>query len=76
MSVKVIQAEYDGKVLIPSEPLDLPAGVRVRLVVEVEADEQLRRLHRLWKYFEDHPVDAPSLSDEDLRRENLYEEQV
>ena len=76
MSVKVIQAEYDGKVLIPSEPLDLPAGVRVRLVVEVETDEELRRLHRLWRYFEDHPVDAPSLSDEDLRRENLYEERV
>ena len=76
MSIKVIQAEYDGKVLIPDEPLNLPVGARVKLTVEVEVDEQLRKFHLLWKYFEDHPVDAPSLSDEHLRRENLYEERI
>jgi len=76
MSVKVIQAEYDGKVLIPNEPLNLPVGARVKLTLELETDEQLRKLHELWKYFEDHPVHAPSLSDENLRRENLYEERI
>ena len=30
-----VKAKYDGKVLIPDEPLDVPAGTDVRLTVDV-----------------------------------------
>ncbi|MGC8785740.1 MAG: antitoxin family protein [Armatimonadota bacterium] len=78
MPTRVIEAEYDGKVLIPKEPLDLPVGTRVQLSLHVEqnAEERLRRLRALWQHFEENPVDAPSLDDEALRRENLYENRV
>ncbi|MCS6948986.1 MAG: antitoxin family protein [bacterium] len=74
MASRVIEAEYDGKVLIPKEPLDLPVGARLQLSIHVQQDveERLQRLRALWRYFEDNPVDAPSLDDEALRRENLY----
>lgn len=78
MSVKFIEAEYDGKVLIPKEPLDLPVGARVQLSIRLgqEVEERLRRLRTLWKYAEEHPVAAPSVDDEALRRDNLYEERL
>ena len=30
-----VKAKYDGKVLIPDQPLDVPAGTDVRLTVDV-----------------------------------------
>ncbi|MDW8289390.1 MAG: hypothetical protein RMM06_01600, partial [Armatimonadota bacterium] len=70
------EAEYDGRVLIPKEPLDLPVGARVQLSLHLpeQVSHRLNRLRALWEYFEQHPVEAPSQDDEALRRENLYEE--
>lgn len=78
MSTRVIEAEYDGKVLIPKEPLDLPVGARVQLSLHVQQDveERLQKLRALWRYAEEHAVNAPTLSDEALRRENLYEDRL
>ncbi|MFO0851906.1 MAG: antitoxin family protein [Gemmataceae bacterium] len=33
---QTIAAHFDGKVLIPAEPLDLPVGRRLRVKVEVD----------------------------------------
>ncbi|GBC96167.1 hypothetical protein HRbin16_01968 [bacterium HR16] len=78
MSILVIEAEYDGKVLIPKEPLNLPVGTRVSLSLHVQQDveERLQKLHALWRYAEEHAVDAPALDNEALRRENLYEDRL
>jgi predicted DNA-binding antitoxin AbrB/MazE fold protein len=38
-----VKAEFDGRVFIPCEPVDLPAGTRVEVVVppaEMTADER------------------------------------
>lgn len=78
MSTKVIEAEYDGKVLIPKEPLDLPAGTRlyVSIRLEQEVDGRLRKLRELWEYAKERAVDVPTLHHETLRRENLYEDRL
>jgi hypothetical protein len=34
-----IRAEFDGRVFVPSEPLRLPAGTRVEVIVPVPASE-------------------------------------
>jgi predicted DNA-binding antitoxin AbrB/MazE fold protein len=33
MSVISVEAEYDGRVLVPRQPLDLRAGQQVRLII-------------------------------------------
>lgn len=71
MSTQVIEAEYDGKVLIPKEPLELPAGTRVRLRIETEEP----RLAALWRDLASRPARGASPEPESLRREHLYGEE-
>ncbi len=74
MRVITVEAEYDGRAFIPREPIDLPAGKRVRLVVsETTIETRLELLESALRYFEDHPV-ARSLGDDELRREAIYED--
>lgn len=63
MPVQLIEAEYEGKVLLPKEPLELPAGTRAQWSVYLpqQAADCLSKLRALWQSFEEHPVDAPSL---------------
>lgn len=34
-----LSGHYDGKVFVPDEPVDLPVGRSVRIVVDVDGDE-------------------------------------
>lgn len=73
MSTKVIEAEYDGNVLIPKEPLDLPVGRRVRLRIEQEEPViEESRFAPLWKDLASRPARGESPDAESLRREHLY----
>ncbi len=73
MSSRVIEAEYDGKVLIPAEPLDLPAGQRVRLVIAPATGDAAKSLAELWEDLAKRPARGPSPDADVLRRENLYD---
>jgi hypothetical protein len=76
-----IKAHFDGKVIVPDEPVDLPVGrwleVQVRPLVtedgsrqhEHSIEERLRRLDQVTGW-----ISGPPIPLEALRRENLYEE--
>jgi hypothetical protein len=78
-----IRAHYDGKVIVPDEPVELPVNqplhVELKLrrdadelpVSELSIEERLRRLARFAGR-----LTGPTIPDEALRRENLYEERV
>lgn len=77
-----IRAHYDGKVIVPEEPVDWPIGepfeVELRSLPMDEdtwsalsIEERLRRVRALAGPIKGHPI-----PDEALRRRNLYEERV
>jgi hypothetical protein len=75
-----VRATYDGKVLVPERPLDLKVGEVIVLPIAPAAeqfpsqDEIERRLalHRAASGI----VTGPTLSDEALSRESIYEDRV
>jgi hypothetical protein len=76
MSV-VIRAHFDGKVIVPDEPVDLPVNEPLEFDLRPtptclpwdpsKADEA-------WEWMKSHPINGLSIPDEALRRENLYED--
>ncbi|GIV15393.1 MAG: hypothetical protein KatS3mg022_0828 [Armatimonadota bacterium] len=75
----LIHARYDGKVLIPEEPLELEDGQEVTLqIIEQRGrtdnspsrEQRLRALKQLVAT----AVEGANIPDEALRRENLYED--
>jgi len=69
---QVIEAKYDGRVFIPLQPVPLPAGQVVRLVIEgldipgpMDWDEFFRDLAR-------RPPRTPDFDFEATRRESIY----
>jgi hypothetical protein len=78
-----IRAHFDGAVIVPDEPVDLPIGEPLELELRrppsneenpVDAaviEERLRRLAA-----GSGTISGPGLPDEALRRENLYKERV
>ncbi|MCS7065521.1 MAG: DUF104 domain-containing protein [Fimbriimonadales bacterium] len=74
MATITVEAEYDGRVLIPKEPLNLPVGQSVRLIISTgDVEARLKQLDEALRYFQEHPV-RRSLSDEELRREVIYDD--
>ncbi|MDQ3813577.1 MAG: hypothetical protein M3347_06465 [Armatimonadota bacterium] len=80
----VIQAHFDGKVIVPDEPVDLPLNQPLIVELKLEEmssdssteanqeriiEERLRRLREATGR-----IQAPEIPLEALRRENLYEE--
>jgi hypothetical protein len=77
-----IRAHFDGKVIVPDEPVDLPINqpLEISLRPSTEApektpdrptvEERLKRLQRAMGSIKEGPV----IPDEALRRENMYEE--
>jgi hypothetical protein len=78
-----IRAHFDGKVIVPDEPLDLPVGqeLEVDLRRTPVAEERLERdaviKERLRRFAQAAGrIKGPSIPLEALRRENLYEEKM
>lgn len=75
----LIRGHFDGKVIVPDEPVELPVGEPLEIVlrpvpaadVPLSDAEVERRLYWLRQL---EPVSVPPIPDEALRRENLYEE--
>lgn len=77
----VIDAEYDGKHFVPDQNVGLSPGQRVRLVsmpatepTPTSREERLQRYWQMIERFRNSPIDV-SLTDEQLRREHLYEDE-
>ncbi|MCS6831234.1 MAG: antitoxin family protein [Armatimonadota bacterium] len=75
----LIHARYDGKVLIPEEPLQLEEGQIVRLEIiapacQSEASLSRERRRQALRQLVATAVEGASIPDEALRRENLYED--
>lgn len=73
-----IKAHFDGAVIVPDEPVELPVNQPLRLSVSPEdqgplpPDEIQRRLRALRAA--SGSISAPPIPPEALRRENLYDE--
>lgn len=73
--VRRIQAHFDGRVIVPDEPLDLPAGtaVAVELAVE-ETTAQAEKRAALTRLL-GRGLGGLNIPDEALRREAMYGEE-
>ena len=76
-----IRAHFDGKVIVPDEPVELPAGTPLTIRVEPEAFVPAERatMEQRKAAFESflanaraHPV--PSLTDEQIHPDTIYED--
>lgn len=75
----LIHARYDGKVLVPEEPLQLEEGQTVLLEItapagQSEASLSRERRRRALKQLVATAVEGANIPDEALRRANLYED--
>ena len=76
----LIHARYDGKVLVPEEPLQLEEGQRVaiflmELPLQANNTSKEKRIAALRRIVE-RGVHGVNLPDEALRRENIYEDRI
>lgn len=70
----VIRAHFDGKTIVPDEPVDLPVGKPLRgefTLVEADAAREAA-----WQRLKTRKVRGSSIPLEALRRENMYEDRV
>ncbi len=75
----LVHARFDGKVLIPEEPLQLEEGQTVLLQITTpashsEAGLSRERRRKALKQLVATAVEGANIPDEALRRENLYED--
>ena len=77
MSV-VIKAHFDGKVIIPDEPVDLPVNepleAELRFATAEEKAKDIARRRAALRRFSSRAVRGLNIPDEALRRENMYED--
>lgn len=73
----VIHAHYDGKTIVPDEPVDLPINKPIKLQF-VQGPEQVlwdpEKARNAVKWLTEHAISGLNIPDEALRRENLYED--
>jgi hypothetical protein len=73
-----IRAHFDGKVIVPDQPLDLPVNtpldvnVRLHLPSEKPDRETIKRRIAALEAFVALAVPGANIPDEALRRENMY----
>jgi len=74
MSV-VIRAHFDGKTIVPDEPVDLPVNQPLEAEVKVVEAKPGRSPKReaAWQRLKSMRISGLNIPDEALRRENLYE---
>jgi hypothetical protein len=75
-----IRAHYDGKAIVPDEPVDLPVGQQLEAEVKVlpaEAEPgDAAEAREAWRRFVSRGLHGVNIPDEALRRENMYEERL
>lgn len=69
----VFKAHYDGTNIVPDEPVDLP--VNQQLEVQINQGRTPER-EAAWQRLLSNRVAGLTISDESLRRENMYEDRL
>jgi hypothetical protein len=72
----VIRAHFDGKVIVPDEPVDIPIGpleAELRPPGPHLSDEEIKRRLEALDRFEELAVRGLSIPNEALDRESLYD---
>ncbi len=76
----VIRAHFDGKTIVPDEPVDLPVGepfeAELHVPSAVERAQEIKRRLAALKRLKRHAVRGADIPLEALRRENMYEDRV
>lgn len=74
---RAIHAHFDGVVIVPDEPVDLPVGTKVTVQLPQQSDsghptsQEIERRLASMKMLAG-AFSGPSLSDEALRRDSIY----
>ncbi len=74
-----IRAHFDGKAIIPDQPVDLPVNEPLELSLRqmpVYLPWDPETAKQAWDRMKQSAITGLSISDEALRRENLYEDRV
>ena len=72
----VARVHFDGKVIIPDEPVDLPVGESIEAEFRVSSRREDRRqaTQAAWEQFIACVVPGLSIPEDAYRRENMYED--
>lgn len=75
MSV-VARVHFDGKVIIPDEPVDLPVGESIEAEFRVSSppEDRRRATQAAWEQFVACVVPGLNIPEDAFRRENMYED--
>ena len=74
-----IRAHYDGKAIVPDEPVDLPVDQPLEIELrEISAEPEWdpKRARAALQRIAGRAVHGVNIPDEALRRENMYEERL
>lgn len=76
----MIRAHFDGKVIVPDEPVDLPVDQPLRVELHPTSPDaavaELERRRQALRRFVARAIHGVNIPDEALRRENIYEERL
>ena len=79
MSV-IIKAHFDGKTIVPDEPVNLPINkpleAELRFVEPEQKTKDIARRRAALRRFSSRAVRGVNIPAEALRRENLYEDRA
>jgi len=73
---KVIRARFSGRVIIPEEPLELPEGQTLEVIIRCIPSEiysDAVSAQRAWQEIKATAIKGLNIPNEALRRERLYE---
>ncbi len=73
-----IRAHYDGKTIVPDDPVDLPINQSLVIQLAVEKPQRRRTSSKdaAWRRLLAGRVSGVRIPDEALRRENMYEDRL
>ena len=74
------RAHFDGKVIVPDEPVDLPVdqplNIEAQPVPRMHVDLSQEEWHAALDRLVARAIPGLKITDESLRRENIYEERL
>ena len=74
---KVIRARFSGRVIIPEEPLELPEGQSLEVIIKCipsEIHSDAVSAQRAWQEIKATAIKGLNIPSDSLRREHIYEE--
>ena len=76
--VRTIRAHFDGRYIVPDEPLDIPPNqpLQVQLILQPSTGlrASLKERQAAAEWFRNNPVRGSNLPDRALSRESIYGE--